>query len=134
MRIGYTPSSHMLSARAVIGLTVLVCHGETLPIRSYTTAEGLAHNQVNRIYRDSHNFLWVCTDDGLSRFDGRRFVNYTVANGLPHSHVDDIIETRNGEYWVATDGGLARFRPNSHPSITHVYRPETPSQARSINA
>jgi ligand-binding sensor domain-containing protein/signal transduction histidine kinase len=124
----------MLAARTVIGLAVLACHGETLPIRSYTTAEGLAHDHVSRIYRDSHNFLWVCTDDGLSRFDGRRFVNYTVANGLPHSHVDDIIETRNGEYWVATDGGLARFRPNSHPSITHVYRPETPSQARSINA
>jgi ligand-binding sensor domain-containing protein/signal transduction histidine kinase len=124
----------MLSARAVIGLTVLVCHAERLPIRAYTTAEGLAHNQVNRIYRDSHNFLWICTDDGLSRFDGRRFVNYTVANGLPHMHVDEIIEARNGGYWIATDGGLARFRSDARPPIARVNFPDAPPQARFVNA
>src|SRR5437899_10183867 len=53
------------------------------PIRAYTVAQGLAHNHVSRIYRDSQDFLWICTDEGLSRFDGRSFVNYTVANGLP---------------------------------------------------
>jgi len=33
---------------------------ERLPIRTYTTADGLAHNIVNRIVKDSRGFLWFC--------------------------------------------------------------------------
>src|SRR4030088_2756612 len=95
----------------LLSLAVFPTHAERLPLRAYTVNEGLAHNHVNRIYRDSHDFLWICTDEGLSRFDGRSFVNYTVANGLPHIHVNDIIETRTGEYWIGTDGGVVLFRP-----------------------
>src|SRR5436190_20332795 len=84
---------------------------KALAIRAYTVADGLAHDHVSRIYRDSHGFLWICTDEGLSRFDGHQFVNYTVRQGLPHIHVNDILETSKGEYWIATDGGVALFRP-----------------------
>src|SRR5258708_9287152 len=75
---------------------------DTWRIRAYTVAEGLAHDHVSRIYRDSQDFLWICTDEGLSRFDGRRFVNYTIAEGLPPIHVTDIIDTRRPDYSVAT--------------------------------
>src|SRR5690349_14495129 len=43
---------------------------ERLPIRIYATADGLAHNEVNRIVKDARGFLWFCTAEGLSRFDG----------------------------------------------------------------
>lgn len=82
---------------------------ERLPLKSYTTADGLARDQVNRIVRDSRGFLWLCTPEGLSRFDGYRFTNYTIADGLPHRSVRDVLETRSGEYWVATGDGLCRF-------------------------
>lgn len=79
-------------------LFVAVCSpAEVLPVRAYTTAEGLAHDHINRIFPDSRGFLWICTDDGLSRFDGNQFVNYTTASGLPHMHVNDMLETRGGE-------------------------------------
>ena len=85
---------------------------ERLPLRAYTTADGLAHNTVNRIVRDSRGFLWFATDDGLSRFDGYTFTNYSVEHGLPHRRVMDLLETRTGEFWVATFGGLVHFRPD----------------------
>src|ERR1019366_5474049 len=40
-----------------------------LPLKIYTAADGLAHNSVNRIVRDSRGYLWLCTSEGLSRFD-----------------------------------------------------------------
>jgi signal transduction histidine kinase/ligand-binding sensor domain-containing protein len=102
-----------LLALAVSGLlTPAAARAERLPIRAYTTADGLAHNTVNRIVRDSRGFLWFATDDGLSRFDGYAFTNYGVEQGLPHPRVMDLLETRNGELWVATFGGLVRFRPD----------------------
>jgi len=49
---------------------------EQLPIKTYTSADGLVRDQINRIVRESRGFLWFCTRDGLSRFDGYTFTNY----------------------------------------------------------
>jgi hypothetical protein len=65
---------------------------ERLPIKTYTTSEGLAQNSVNRIVRDSRGFLWFCTEGGLSRYDGYSFTNYGVEQGLPDSQVRDLLE------------------------------------------
>ena len=89
---------------------------ERLPLKSFTTADGLAHNEINKIVRDSRGFLWFCTSEGLSLFDGYGFRNYGTAEGLPHAVVTDILETRGGEYWVATFGGLVRFDPKGRPA------------------
>ncbi len=82
---------------------------ERLPIHTYTTEDGLAHANVRRIVRDPRGFLWFCTIDGLSRFDGAEFVTYRTGDGLPDPWVTDLLTTRDGTYWVATNGGVARF-------------------------
>ncbi len=99
---------------------------ELLPLRTYTTADGLPRDLVQRIVRDSHGFLWFCTGDGLSRFNGYEFTNYGVEHGLPHPFVNDLIETRRGVYWVATNGGgVARFNPsplrNDQPQTRNLF-------------
>jgi ligand-binding sensor domain-containing protein/two-component sensor histidine kinase len=86
-------------------------HAEQLPIRTYTTADGLARDRVYRIVADPRGFLWFCTYDGISRFDGYEFVNYSVGEGLPQRVVYDLLIPRQGDYWVATSGGIARFNP-----------------------
>jgi ligand-binding sensor domain-containing protein/two-component sensor histidine kinase len=90
-----------------------IAPAEQLPVRTYTTADGLPSDFVQRIVRDSHGFLWFCTGDGLSRFNGYEFTTYGVEHGLPHPFINDLIETRRGVYWVATNGGgVARFNPS----------------------
>jgi signal transduction histidine kinase/ligand-binding sensor domain-containing protein len=91
---------------------------ERLPIKTYTTADGLAHNNVQRIDRDSRGFLWFCTFEGLSRFDGYGFTSFGVDQGLPSPVVNDLLETRDGRYWIATDGGLCQFNPKGVPHRT----------------
>ena len=110
----------MISRPAVWLATLLltapaILRAERLPIKTYTTAEGLVHNDVHRIVRDSRGFLWFCTAGGLSQFDGYTFRNFGTEHGLPHSSVNDLLETRGGEYWLATDGGLVRFDPKGRP-------------------
>ncbi|HYW74853.1 MAG TPA: two-component regulator propeller domain-containing protein, partial [Pyrinomonadaceae bacterium] len=90
-------------------------HAERLPIKTYTTADGLARDHINRIVQDSRGYLWFCTSEGLSRFDGYKFVNYGTEQGLPGREVNDFLETRGGVYWVATNKGLARFNPDPLP-------------------
>src|SRR5215813_8113180 len=101
--------THLVLAAIVIGSVTLVLltqsrsvHAEQLPIRTYTTSDGLPADNVNRIVRDSRGFLWFCTEEGLSRFDGYQFVSYTADQGLPDRRVTDLLEARDGNYWVAT--------------------------------
>jgi ligand-binding sensor domain-containing protein/signal transduction histidine kinase len=105
----------------------------TLRVQLYNTENGLPHNRVNALYTDSRGFLWICTDDGVSRFDGHRFVTYTTADGLPHIHVNGVLETRAGEYWLATDAGLSRFDPHPGRRRFTNYAPPGPVEARYIN-
>jgi ligand-binding sensor domain-containing protein/signal transduction histidine kinase len=114
---------------AVLSLLVLGAGptpaAQHLPIKPYTTADGLAHNNVNRIVRDSRGFLWFCTADGLSRFDGYGFTNFGTAQGLPHANVTDLLETPRGDYWVATEGGLVRFDPKGRPDPRVLHENES---------
>ncbi len=84
---------------------------EHLPIRLYTTADGLPSNAIVCALRDSHGFLWFCTNEGLSRFDGYTFTNYTPEQGLPDREAADFLQTRDGEYWVATARAISLFNP-----------------------
>src|SRR2546427_5259260 len=104
--------------RAVLLLSLLLSaqgigQAEQLSVRTYTTADGLPRDLLLRIVRDSHGFLWFCTADGLSRFNGYEFTNYGVEQGLPNPVINGLLETRRGVYWVATNGGgVARFNPS----------------------
>jgi ligand-binding sensor domain-containing protein len=113
---------------------------ETLPIKSYTTSDGLAHDRVNQIVRDSRGFLWFCTAEGLSRFDGYEFKNYTQDDGLPHRAIYDFLETRGGELWIATGDGLVLFDPLGNPKsdvpMFRAFRPadlKTDAKAFSVS-
>ncbi len=93
----------------------VVASGERLPVQRYTAAEGLAHERIGRIVRDSRGFLWFCTAGGLSRFDGRRFVTYSAGDELPVQSLNDLLENLDGSYWIATnDAGLVRYDPAAH--------------------
>jgi signal transduction histidine kinase/ligand-binding sensor domain-containing protein len=91
-----------------------VC-AERLPVRIYTSADGLGSSFINSLMRDSRGFLWVCTRDGLSRFDGSRFVTYQIGDSGAAPGIERIIESRKGVYWISTTGGLFRFDPDVPP-------------------
>lgn len=109
--------NHLLLPVVALLLLLLpsaAARAEQLPVRVYTSADGLGQNRVKRIVRDSRGFLWFCTADGLSRFDGYRFTTYDAAQGLPYPSINDLLETRRGVYWIASNGGgVFRFNPSA---------------------
>ncbi len=98
----------------VISLLVPVCliltgnlYGQNFTIKSYTTSDGLPHNNVRAIARDSSGFLWIGTWDGLSRFDGHEFKNYfhepDDSTSIPYFSINDICVDRCNNLWISTD-------------------------------
>jgi signal transduction histidine kinase/ligand-binding sensor domain-containing protein len=118
------------------GVALLVCvrlSAERLPIQVLTVAQGLSGNSIHKIVRDSHGFLWFCTGEGLSRFDGHQFAKFSAAEGLPGQTVWDLLESRSGDYWVATNGGLVRL-PGAAGGQREVYYPGGDAPSRTVLA
>jgi len=104
-------------------LAPVLSYAVQLPVRSYTTADGLPRNVVNRIIRDARGLMWFATDEGLARFDGYNFTAYSIDQGLPSYLVNDILETSTGTFWVAMNRGLCRFNPSAAGPRFTIYHP-----------
>jgi len=59
---------------------------QTTQTIAYTTKEGLSSNSVYRTAIDRKGFLWIATENGLARFDGRRFDSSGIIWAVPFRH------------------------------------------------
>ena len=119
----------LLSA-VLLGGAFLTATGQNA--RLYLPETGLPNSQVNRIYQDRTDYIWICTEGGLVRFDGMRFETYQhdreSANCLSSSSVIDMVEDSRGTKWIGTAAGLD-ILDSEYASFTHfdLHRnPETP--------
>lgn len=84
---------------------------ETLRIESYSYKEGLNTSGVNSVYKDSRGFLWLCSNNGLFRYDGYSFKNInSLANGYLKFETYCIVEDQHHNFWIGTAGkGIVYF-------------------------
>lgn len=57
-------------------------------------------NSVYRTLIDKKGFLWIGTETGASRYDGRTFKNYFTTNGLPDNEVTEMYVDNSGRVWA----------------------------------
>lgn len=80
----------------------------------YGTENGLSNKKVNAILEDSRGFIWIGTEDGLNRYDGRYFTVYRsephLNTGISGNIITDLLEDKDGIIWIATaDGGITKY-------------------------
>lgn len=72
--------------------------------------EGLSNNYVTCIFQDSKGYIWIGTEDGLNRYDGKTVKIYNCnnkdKNSLSSTYITDLTEDCLGNIWVGTDDGL----------------------------
>jgi ligand-binding sensor domain-containing protein/two-component sensor histidine kinase len=58
-----------------------------------------------KVYQSNTGYLWVCTMNGVVRFDGKRYNNffsdYLNPNSPTDNIVSDVTEDKNGHLWIA---------------------------------
>lgn len=59
-------------------------------IRIFTTANGLPDNTINDIQKDPEGFIWIATNKGIARFDGKNFFSFSTKN-LAHFFEDNVV-------------------------------------------
>lgn len=79
--------------------------------RNYTISDGLSQSSVTTIVQDNLNTLWVGTQDGLNRYDGKRFEVFTSdkTKGIESEYIKCSAIDLEGNLWFGTTNGLTTY-------------------------
>ena len=77
----------------------------------YDQSNGLSSPNIRKICKDKFGFIWVATQDGLNKFDGKSFVVYNSNevnknNETAGSDFHDLILREHYLYAITSEGGL----------------------------
>lgn len=87
------------------------------PWTVYTVGDGLAANEVFDILQDRSGVLWLATDAGVSRYDGR-WQTFDTSNGLVSNRVRAVLQASNGDYWFGTLQGVSHLHLDDNQGPT----------------
>ena len=104
-------TSHKLKV-AVLLLALVFWPATRIFAETYTfkTYEGLGNLNITALTQDREGYLWVGTQGGIYRYDGRYFQQFGLPEGLQSTFVRSLLEDRNGSLWVGTADGLYLLR------------------------
>jgi signal transduction histidine kinase/DNA-binding response OmpR family regulator/ligand-binding sensor domain-containing protein len=80
--------------------------------------------EILGVFTDSRGFIWVSTESGAFRFDGREFLH--IKKELAGTYVMDISEAPDGELWFATSGGITSLNTSAWEFTQYYHDPENP--------
>jgi len=87
-------------------------------VRAFTDREGLPQNTVHAIARDALGYLWVGTQDGAARWNGREWLVVDMPDREVSNYIRALAATRDGTLWFGREsGGIVRLKREAlHPA------------------
>src|SRR5664279_3338902 len=105
----------------------------------FSQTDGLPNNQIQCIFQDKYGWIWLGTSQGLSRFDGYRFVNFVHnpedTSSLSGELVRVIFEDSRGNLLIGTENGGLNIFDREKERFFHPFKnlPEFKSKEISVN-
>ncbi|MFN0213959.1 MAG: triple tyrosine motif-containing protein [Saprospiraceae bacterium] len=77
--------------------------------------QGLSHGQHYFTFQDSYGFIWISTDEGLNRFDGKNIEHLTFDAAKPSAPASEKVsspcfEDHHKNIWFTTFSGVGCYR------------------------
>ncbi|MFD2823806.1 two-component regulator propeller domain-containing protein [Lacinutrix iliipiscaria] len=84
-----------------------------IAFRELTVEHGLSQNSVVSIAQDSTGFMWFATQDGLNKYDGRKFKHYDIqfedVTRSTYSKLGKTYVDKKGRLWVVSNSGKLEY-------------------------
>lgn len=99
--------------------------GHGYHFKAYRTEDGLINNSVIGVWEDKDGYVWLTTNNGLSRFNPKddSFQNYTKHDGLLSNQFywNAIGGSKDGDLYVGSTNGFSeiRFVPRAEADKTY---------------
>ena len=121
-------SLNALCRGACLWLLVGLVAAQQFQFRSYGTDEGLTSLSVRDLFQDKAGYIWISTEGGIFRYDGRQFRHFTESDGMPFHLQAGFADSPDGSVLVGFESGLYRFDGDR---FTRVKVPGDPKIANS---
>src|SRR5688572_24735314 len=103
----------ILIISALLRILPLSAQENTYRFDTYSTKDGLSHDMLTCLYKDSRGLLWIGSEFGLNMFDGSTFISFFNipgdTNSLPHNKILSVKEDRQHRLWIGTQKGISCF-------------------------
>jgi signal transduction histidine kinase/ligand-binding sensor domain-containing protein len=93
----------------VLSICALSAVTENPDIVFFSINEGLPSKLIYDQIQDRKGYMWFATDNGVSRFDGKRFWNYKISDGLTDLDILRVYEDSKGRIWFIALNGSASY-------------------------
>lgn len=106
----------MLHIKSILRL--LLCISYSLSVsgqegKIFTTGKELSSSMINQVSQDSKGVIWICTEDGLNRYDGAKFTVFRHQASDEHSLIYDYVrftfEDSQKHFFVGTLNGIQLY-------------------------
>jgi ligand-binding sensor domain-containing protein len=88
--------------------------------RVYDSRDGYHSQETESIYYQSLGYLWIGGVDGLTRYDGSKYIHYTKYDGLIDNEIQSISEDKKCNLWISTTKGISYFDGKSFTNYTYI--------------
>ena len=78
--------------------------------RNFTVEDGLPGNYILALNKGPNGNLWIGSNMGLSRFDGKNFLNFSKINGLVSDYIFSIEFDSDGLLWIGGHYGMTQLK------------------------
>ncbi len=124
--------THIILLLATLSRAGLL-HGQDMNanIYRYSINNGLSQNTVSHIMQDETGFLWISSQDGISKYDGYKFETFrhnpTNAHSLSSNYVNMACGGSDSTLWVATQYGLNKYDFKTQLFKVYFHKPDKPT-------
>lgn len=90
------------------------------PAAVYTIKDGLPSNVIYQSLEDQKGYLWLATDQGVVRYDGKKFQVYAKTEGVPDIEVMRLIMDNDGRIWIRCYNNSVAFYDSSRDRFVEI--------------
>lgn len=86
-----------------------------IQFKNYSISDGLSQSVVSSIIQDDLGALWLGTQDGINRFNGKNFEVFSAEKGhdISNEYIHISLADSKGNLWFGTYNGLTKYNPRS---------------------
>lgn len=84
--------------------------------------DGLSNNYVTNITQDKQGYIWIATESGLSRFDGRNFTTYKDNDsGIISNALNALLyDEEENALWIGLKDGLSKLDCSTYQFTNNI--------------
>ena len=108
-----------LTIRSIIVFCILLnnniwANDKSFIFTNYTIADGLADNRLHDIVKDDQGYIWLASQNGITRFDGSNFIVFNKAKNrifFSKNEVNKLYKSKDKIYLISFEEGILELTP-----------------------